>query len=1012
MKRLCWFLILSAWVAAPALQAQVPPTVACRNLQLAAGERAPLPCTIRGGDDIGYTYRWASANVRHLRLLSSPAVLSPLFSAPAEVASPLQVAYTLVVETVKGQPLGRASLQVEVRPAFALRGGAEGKAPIFAHGPPEVHCPPTLFLYERETETLACQATDPATGTGASLHYVWHAGGEPLTVSPLEVPNPTVVAPPLANGEGSRSFPLTLTVTSRRSQRTAHAQVTVVVRARDPSLHCPTDIEVEAGASVVLACQGTDPLRGAATYQWTGLWGSSTAPLRATDGVAPTFVAPYVSRDTTFHYVVRMQSQARSTRHKVTVHVRGASPKSDAPSCEDLTIFERERRPLPCRLPGGHHLRWRGPTGPGAPFLTQQALTAPPVTDDTAFTYYVEACPNSGGACTPGPPWIVTVQRRKPPAVSCKTAYDTYAGEADLLLHCATSGGTAHTYVWTGPDTDRLSATDVLTPTFDVPSQLAEDRRYAYTLTVTDAIIGSASTDVAVLVRKRGAIALDCSRREYSVYAGSADFLLQPQCALSGAPDPAAGYYHRWYARSAARDAARLSATHVRHPLFVVPDTLVAPYTYQYTYAVGARYADPASVEVRVTVAPFPAAFDVSVSMAAVQFGDQAAGGQVTLDPLTGNLSTKVRGSHNVGRMILAADKDVDADVQLSGGMLYHQDAEAVLPLAPQWAVSTSCLGPAFEVLASDYATVALRAQEGGCRVLNFGGALDLRHAAPGHYAGNLDAILRTGEVQETFLVPVFVTVVPPRRIVTAGPQGTTVGPEGMQRVTEVQQVRIHPLRALLTPEQPYGTFTLSNPSVITQEISVQPVFGYAEARTDRAGEAVVRAPTEAVGDLGAALVVYPKVFTLSPGETQYVHYALREDIELPKGAYATFLDFSSRPRRYVRADRLPTPDDSARVAHVTLRIQGAYIPGQGTRHVAATRLPDAPDLILLEATDGPFEGTVVATDADGNELGRRNLLLLTTRIVQWPLEPPPEGEVRLHFITEHGDAPPPVTLR
>ncbi len=958
---------------APAAWAQGPP-VTCQPLTLHAGETAPVPCTTRDAHTEAYTYRWESP--QHLRLLSNPHVLRPLFGAP----SPLRTTYTLVVETPQGAVVQRVPLHVHVK-------RTEDTA---LHAlPPAVQCAPVLHLYEGERGTLACQVTD---SSPAAWRYRWEG---PLITTPPDAPRTTVVAPPLVAGLETQSYPMTLAVTAPHATRRAH--VTVVVHKRAPPLHCPTHLEVAPGSAVVLACHTTDT---EATVRWTGLWGTATDPLSSTEVLAPTFFAPEDAHETAYHYVVHLPSHG--TRHRVTVHVTGASPMSSAPWCAPLTLFEGARQSLPCHAPDGYALRWHGPQGPQAPRIAQGMLTAPPIPADTVFAYTVEACPTWGGPCLPGALWHVTVQRQKPPAVACQESHDTYAGEADLLLQCAVSGGTDYMFAWTGPDTDRLSATDVLSPTFDVPPQVEEDQQYGVTLTVTDAVIGSSSTEVHIRVNRRGQVVLDCQRHEYFVYAGSADFPLQPQCALSGAPQD--GYYHRWVAPHA-QDAARLTDTRVRHPTFRVPDTLAAAYLYTYTYAVGAPYADAAAVEVRVTVDPFPTAFDMTVTTAAMHFGEQAAGQQVTLDPLTGQVSSKVRGTHALGALVLASDQATEATVELAGGRLYPQDGPHLLALQPQWAVSTTCLASASEALASRYATVTLQAEEGGCRIVHVGGMLDLRTATPGSYAGTLDLTLRTPQVQETFLMPVFVTVVAPRPTAVATPRGVYVEAEGHTPVTDRQQVRIQPIRALLTTTTPYGTFTLTNPSVVTQEISVQAVFGYTAARGDQ--ETIVPQPTEAVGDLGAALLVYPTVLTLSPGETRYVHYALREDQPLPEKAHATFLEFSSRPRRFVPMDRLPTPDDATRVAHVTLRIQSAYIPAPGGQ-VAVTPLDG--DRLRLEAVGGPFAGAVVATDAQGNELARRELLLLTTRILAWPL--PTDTEVTLHFITSHATAPPPVTLR
>ena len=1006
-----WYLLLGPAVLAFQAQAQVRMEVACRDMVLAPGESARVACTPIGESGGRFRYRWDAADVRHLRLLSSTASIAPTVSVPVGFASPVPLAFTLRVETPGGRVVGRTTLRITVRCGLQMPGCSD-KRRLPAFAPPQVDCPATLHVRELESATIACHATDPAVGGSASLRYRWHNHANPLRLSSMDVLNPVVMAPPVPAGRGMLAFPLKLAVTSVRSQLVTNAQVDVVVEARDPYLECPDAVSADAGETVVLACRGVDPLGGAATYVWSGLWGTSTAFLEATDVLQPAFAAPWVERDTTFRYVVRMVASGRTAQHRVSVQVRARPPSTtDSAGCRALTVHETQVRPIACEVPAGHHLRWSGPLGPGAPKINDGMLTAPEVDADTVFVYAIEFCRDGGVACMPGNPWRVTVRNNQPPAVTCTQVYDTYSGEPDLLFQCAVSGGTAYSYAWTGTDLNRLSATDVLSPTFDVPAQVAERQSYAYTLTVTDAIIGDASTDVRVVVRKRGQVSLACSGQlEYFVYAGTADFPLETACVASGAPIPGAEYVHRWRARSNADDIGQLSATAVQEPIFTVPDAMDAAHTYQYAYIASARFADPAFVEVNVTVRPFPGAFDMSISTAAVHFGSQHAGGRVTLDAITGGISAKVSGAHSMGRMILSSDKDVDAEVEMIAGVLRHQDDLAVLPLLPAWSVATACKAPSAEALSSEYATLALRQEEGACAVLNLGGTLDLAEAPAGRYAGTLDVVVRAGDVQETFKVPVHVAVVDPRSAVTAGAQGVRLGDAKTPGLTEQQAVSIHPRRALLTPDQPFGRFTLSNPSLVEQEISVRPVFGYAEAGADLSGNTIRTAPTEAVGDLGAALLAYPKVFTLGPGETRRVQYAIREDVELEDRAYATQLEFSSRPRRFVRADRLPEPDVPGRLAHVVLRLPGIYLPTWRAASVSAT-LVSAAGTMLLEAEGGPFAGTVILRNSDGEELARRDIVLLTRTIVRWSLDSAPAGEVTLHFVARHGDVPPPVTV-
>ena len=1002
--RNCFLLLVACALVAP-LSAQIGQDVVCEDLTLNAGESVAIQCMIEGYGESDVVFRWQSAEAAHLRLLSNPAVLTPVFAAPTDVKRSLQITYFLAVHTADGLLLEDAQVQVTVQPACL-----QCSDDVIAPAPPQVQCPATLNLDERETASILCRATEPASGQDASLLYTWTAGGG-VTLYPPDAPNPTVVAPAVPYGQQTLLMPLTLAVTSRLTQQTTLTRINLVVNARAPFLECPEQITLAAGASTVIACQGTDPINGIATYTWTGLWGSSIEPLSATDLATPIFSAPVLERDTTFHYVVSMGVFERTTRHRVSINVLGRSSADGPAHCEAMALYELDQKPLQCRVPEGYRIRWRGPNGPAAPILTQEVLTAPQVLADTTFEYFVEFCNDKDGACIGGMPWVVTVLNQKPPAVTCPVILDTYAGEPDLLLNCAVSGGTVYEFIWTGPDSDRLSATDVLSPTFDVPDQVEEDRQYAYTLTVTDKYIGSSSTDVRIQVRKRGEVVLACEGLDYYVYVGSADFPLQLQCAASGAAVPTEPYTYRWHAQRSVRDTERLSSTTERYPIFDVPDTLAAPYVYEYSYVVGARYSNPASATVRVHVSPFPAEFDMSISTVAVRFGEQSVGSEAVLDPSTGTISTKVRGPHNVGRMIFAADKDLDVELSLSGGTLVSQESEDVVQLRPQWSAALSCLAPNTEALRSDHAAIKMRSVTGGCTVVNFGGELDLRDVRPGHYTGTLEVAILSGEVQESNLVPVFVTVVDPGRAVNTGPKGTFLGDAGQQQLTDAQALSVHPSRVLLTADQPYGTFTVSNPSRIAQEVLVRLVFGFMEASDSDATESMVFVPTDAVHDLSDVLLLYPKVFTLSPGQSQQVHYAVREDKPLLPKAYASQIEFNSRPRRYVHADLLPVPDDSSRVALVSLLVQGAYIPAQGATSIAATILSASQGTILLEAADGPFEGEIVAVDPSGNELGRRSLLLLTRRILHWPMNPEPDGELTLLFETQHGSAPPPVIL-
>ena len=86
----------------------------------------------------------------------------------------------------------------------------------------------------------------------------------------------------------------------------------------------------------------------------------------------------------------------------------------------------------------------------------------------------------------------VTVLNRGPLSVVCTDPGSIYEGSADFELDCSPSGapsGSDYAYAWTAREstanTDRLSATDISSPTFYVPDEVDEDETYEYLLTVS-----------------------------------------------------------------------------------------------------------------------------------------------------------------------------------------------------------------------------------------------------------------------------------------------------------------------------------------------------------------------------------------------------------------------------------------------------------------------------------------------------------------------------------------------
>ena len=306
---------------------------------------------------------------------------------------------------------------------------------------------------------------------------------------------------------------------------------------------------------------------------------------------------------------------------------------------------------------------------------------------------------------------------------------------------------------------------------------------------------------------------------------------------------------------------------------------------------------------------------------------------------------------------------------------------------------------------------------EDACRLLRFGGELDLTDVLSGQYTGSLDIILRSGESEETHSADVDVMVIPVQRLITIGPRGVrfSTSRELPVSLSEEQNLSIYPHVAFLTEGKSHGVFELSNPSLIPLEVSVSARFGYTEA-TENGREVVVENTSGSpLGDLSSVVDIHPEVLVLQPGEKGLVRYGVKGDAlaAMPERGYAAFFDVVSSPRQYVRSDQMPEEVTGDRTARVTMRVPGVYVPGEGASQLRATLVsisfvgsPSA--TFLLETQDHPFVGEVLAYDGEGRELGRRETLVYTRSRVRIRLDRVPEGgAVFLRFAPRGSDRVP-----
>ena len=573
------------------------------------GSSVVLDCTATGAHDPStYTYVWTAQNAAaDLGRLSDQHALSPTFTAPASVTAEKTHEYLLTVSADNAVD-GTFMVAVTERP----------KPPLM------VNCVSHPYeVYEGSSDVLDCTvdgAPDPST-----YAYAWTARSSAADVtllSPQNALTPTFTAPASVPAPETHEYLLTVTA-DNALDGTFDADVKVLPKPQ-LAVDCPdTPYSVfEGEADFPLNCTVTGaPDPSTYAYAWTARSPGTGTDLNLLDNLGaltPTFrVPPDVAADATHEYVLTVTAaNALDVTANVTVTVRdrpllAVACVNPAPVYEGSAAFALECTAT--GAPGGaaYTYAWtpRGDTPDAALLNPPDALTptflVPEAVDrDETYEYLLTVSADNSVSGTAE----VTVEVLNKPqlVVDCTNPAPVYEGEADFSLNCTATGapaGAAYAYAWTArgdtPDVGRLSASEVLSPTFDVPSSVAQTTRYEYALTVSAPNAESGSETVTVTVLNEGSLALVCTDPD-PVYEGSADIALS--CTASGAPGNSPSYEYTWTSRGAAEDADLLSRTDISSPTFDVPDAVEADRAYEYLVTASAANADAGTARVTVTV--------------------------------------------------------------------------------------------------------------------------------------------------------------------------------------------------------------------------------------------------------------------------------------------------------------------------------------------------------------------------------------------------------------------------
>ena len=1019
-------------------------------------EDLALDCTASGapaGSDYAYAWTARGDTPDTALLIAGTDGPTPTFAVPDEVASATTYEYLLTVSAENAES-GSAAVTVTVLNAGALH----------------VVCASPGSVYEG-SEDLALDCTASGAPAGSDYEYVWTARGSTANtdlLSRADISSPTFYVPDEVDETTTYEYLLTV---SAENAEDATAEVTVTVLNRGPlNVVCADPASIYEGAEdFALDCSASGAPAGSDyAYVWTAQGDTkNTLQLSAVDISSPTFYVPdEVDETTTYEYLLTVSAEnAENATAEVTVTVLNKPDILLACADPGLVYEGSADFALDCSASGApgdnpqYTYAWtaRGDTQDTS-LLSAADIASPtfavPEEVDGAASYEYLLTASAQNAENASAQVTVTVLDKPVLAVACAGPYSLYEGSEDFAFDCSASGAPGadpqYTYAWTArgdtPDASLLSRADVASPTFLVPDDLPETTTYEYLLTASARNAEDASAGVSVTVMHPAPLAFTDDSIAGRVYIFTVGETIEDIVL----PDAKGGFRPYAYTLSPALPAGLAFDDRAR-TISGTPSE-VRPRR-EYAWQVSDTNGDTAQIAFFIEVAPVeePAsppvaesspevaepslpqvsALGVTVSASSLDFGVQSAETQVSLDPMTDGISTHVSGPYHAGRMTLSPggseaireNGEMALSIELASPVVLRREGgieDASIVLAPQWSLAESCEQLSSQTIGGLYTEVTL--SDADCRLLHFGGELDLTDAASGRYTGSMDLILRSGESEETHSVEVDVTVIPAQQIITIGPRGVrfSTSRELSAGLTEEQNLSIYPDVAFLTEGKPHGVFELSNPSLIPLEISVSARFGYTEA-TENGREVVVEdASGSRLSDLSEVVDIHPGVVVLQPGEKGLVRYGVKEGAlaAMAEKGYAAFFDVVSEPRQYVRTDQMPEEVSGEKTARVTMRIPGVYVPGEGASQLRATLLSTSyvgsmSATFLVETQDHPFVGEVVAYDGDGRELGRRETLVYTRSRVRVPLDRiPEEGAVFLRFSPRgSGRVPEPASV-
>ena len=369
-------------------------------------------------------------------------------------------------------------------------------------------CTPPAPVYEGAPDfDLDCVASGAP--QGSTYDYVWTTRGATLNTDKLsgtDGPTPTFDVPEEVDSDETYEYTLTI---SAENADDASTNVTVRVLNKPPlALVCTPVAPVYEGAEDFdLDCVASGAPAGSDyDYVWTGR-GSTVAPgnLSSATIANPTFDVPEeVDSDETYEYTLTVSADnAESASEDVTVTVLNKKALDVACATPSPVYEGSEDFALDCAATGApagsdYKYVWTGRGTTSNTDLLISGTDGPtptfdvPAEVDEDKTYEYLLTVSAENAIDATAEVTVKVLKLGSIALICVSPPLVYEGSEDFELDCSifgVSGDADYTYEWTArgatANTAQLSATDISSPTFDVPDVLEETTAYEYLLTAS-----------------------------------------------------------------------------------------------------------------------------------------------------------------------------------------------------------------------------------------------------------------------------------------------------------------------------------------------------------------------------------------------------------------------------------------------------------------------------------------------------------------------------------------------